>query len=179
MPHFFVSSPWLIPRSNIGYGVLIVFPILYYCLYAKSSNIFNYLFTGIIVITLLFMYKSSLNLVHNEIQNEVLNTIESKKIIASIDEYQQNKQKINKIVTYSDLNPTYSYPNIIAEGDINVRPLAYDWALKSTLTFNSGTSFNEGKQNKEIKDYCQKNDWDSFSLDQLKYEGDTLYVCIY
>ncbi len=177
LPHLFTSYIWMVPRSNIGYGILGVFPILFYLLYGQDKKYINYIFIGIMSILLIFQWHSGLSFAQSQIENNELNTQEAQ----NINKYIQDNKEYNvyKLKTYSDKNPTYTYYSLKTAGDMNVRAFGYEWAYRAALNTKSSISFEEGDTNKEYEKYCSHKNWDSFDTEQLKIINDTIYICIY
>ncbi len=180
LPHMFTSYVWMVPRSNIGYGLLAVFPILFYILYAKVKKYVNYVFICLMCLLLLWQWHSSLSFANSQIINNELNTEEALKIGNYINNYEQEFNiKINKIKTYNDKGVTYVYPFLKSAGDMNVRAFGYIWAYRAVLNNKLARFFEEGDNNKEYKLYCQNNNWSTFDVEQLKIIDDTIHICIY
>ena len=54
-----------------------------------------------------------------------------------------------------------------------------EWAAIETIEFYSGEHFNQTEvPNEHKEEFLQKN-WDSFDKEQLIFEGNNLYICMY
>lgn len=180
-PQLLISDVWVAPRSNIGYGLLGVLPIfLLAILRKKDTKIINY-FSVIILITLIiFQFSGILNYAKGQVEINALTTNETKEIQNAVYEYEMaNNIKVTKLVTYPDMAVEYYYDDIVHYMDINLRLYAVNWAYKFIYSVKTGENYNIGKDDKKIEEYCKNNNWNIFSKDQLNFNDDTMYVCIY
>ena len=176
LPHLFTSYVWMVPRSNIGYGIIVALPILFYLIYGQEKKYINYIFISLMSVLLLWQWHSSLSFAKSQIENNILNTQESMEINKFIDNSNNN---INKVVVYYDKEPTYVYYFSKSAGDMNARAFGYDWSYRAALITKTGKFFEEGNKNKKYEKYCHDNNWESFNLEQLKIIDDTIHICIY
>ena len=72
--------------------------------------------------------------------------------------------KITKIVYCEDLNVNYDWPNLRVCGDPTYRLFASEWVIEDSDV---------------LVDIFDFEDWDEFSVDQMVFEKDTMYFCIY
>ncbi len=180
LPHIFVDSVWMVPRSNIGYGTIVVIPILFYMLYGKEKKIANYSFILIMGILLVLQFQSSISFVASQIRNDLYLRIEANKVYDYIEEYEkENSIEVSKYKIYYDKNTTYVYSGIKFGGDINVRALTFEWSYNSVIKYLTGRELKDGKDNEEVKAYCESNDWQEFNEEQLRIIDDTIYICNY
>ena len=54
-----------------------------------------------------------------------------------------------------------------------------DWAVKEVLTAYTSKAYNNVEVPEEVSNKFLENDWDSYNDEQLIFEGENLYICIY
>ncbi len=182
VPYFIVNTNniWMVPRSTIGLGLLIVIPLAFYIVYIKENKKYNTAFIFITSIYLIIELIGWNTIVVNQIKNNGLEKYETDYIIRKINKYEtENNEKIKKLVMYPDKGMVYNYPNVKMTGDMNARNVMIDWSFKPALSMYLGRSITDGDDNKKIKEYCSKNNWDNIADEQFKFVDDTLYICKY
>lgn len=182
VPYFIVNTNniWMVPRSTIGLGLLIVIPLAFYMVYIKESKKYNMIFAFITCFYLIVELIGWNTIGVNQIKNNGLEKYETDYIIRKINSYEtENNKKIKKLVMYPDKGMVYNYPTVKMTGDMNARNVMIDWSFKPALEMYLGRNINDGNDNKEIKEYCLKNNWDNIDDDQFKFKDDTLYICKY
>ncbi len=180
LPHFFASYIWMVPRSNLGYGLLAVYPIVFYALYNKESKIVDVIFLSCMVVLLVSQTICAINYVKGAISNDTLNYFEAKKVSQEIEKYEKdNNISVNKIVVYYDASPTYVYENVKSAGDMNPRAFGYKWSYRAAINTRLNRTLIDGVSDKTIENYCKSKDWQSFDDEQIKFVNNTLHVCIY
>ena len=116
----------------------------------------------------------------NQIKNNGLEKYETDYIIRKINKYEEeNDKKITKLVMYPDKGMVYNYPTVKMTGDMNTRNVMINWSFKPALSMYLGRNIIDGKEDKEIKEYCSNNNWNNIDDDQFKFKDDTLYICSY
>lgn len=95
----------------------------------------------------------------------------------------ESGKRVSTIVIYNDSRLTNSNPGVLVIGDCNVRALSRHWSDVNMINALSGRWFtrseNESDINAEYKEYFLSQSWDSFSKEQLIFDGSTLHLCIY
>lgn len=182
VPYFIVNTNniWMVPRSTIGLGLLIVIPLVFYIVYIKENKKYNTAFIFITCIYLIIELIGWNTIGVNQIKNNGLEKYETDYIIKKINKYEKDSDIIiDKIVLYNDEVITYSYKNIIVTGDINQRNITIDWSLSSSLSMNLNRKIKLGKKINKIQKYCSENNWDSLSEEQIQFKDNVLHMCIY
>lgn len=181
VPHFIINPQfiWLVPRSNIGLGLLCVVPVACYFIYSKENNYINYTIWTIFIILLSFQFKGITNLVKNQNMVNILDKVEAMKIKNSILEYEKDHNTINKIVVYSSKTPVYQYPDTLAVGDMNVRVFANDWSGRSIVSLVTNRHLNEDKKDKKIEKECRKKLKEEPNENHMIFKDETLHLCTY
>lgn len=122
LPHFFASYIWMVPRSNLGYGLLAIIPIVFYAIYSKENTTVNGIFLSCMVVLLISQTICAINYVKGAVSNDALNRFEAKQVLQKIEQYENdNNITIDKVTVYFDASPTYIYENVKSAGDMNPR----------------------------------------------------------
>lgn len=159
-------------------GILLLFLIIVVQVYKeKISKYLVVIFTFIMVMfnSIYYIKASSENLATNYLDRNI-----AKSIIEEIYNYQDKTGiKIENIGVTLDKNPSTYYNGQPAYSAINTRSMVVDWAAIETIELYSGEHFNQiSVPDNYKKDFSQKN-WDFFNKDQLIFEGNNLYICMY
>ena len=127
-----------------------------------------------------FQTISGVNFAKGAMKNDLLNDLESKEVIKEINKYEkENKITIENVVAYYDQNPTYVSQGVKSAGDMNPRAFGYSWSYRAALATRIKRTLKDGKLNSKIEKICKDQDWLEYEKEQLHFENDTLYVCIY
>lgn len=99
----------------------------------------------------------------------------------AINDYQNSTgTEITTISFYNDAMRTYpAYPGLYSQGDLVVSAFYPDWSNITALNYYLNSNYVKGKPLDKYEDYFASKDWDQLSQEQLIFEGDTLYLCIY
>ena len=74
----------------------------------------------------------------------------------------------------------YTYKDVeTMSGDVNVRAGSIPWAIPTLLGYYDDKEYQSVDASEDIKEYCSSKNWDSVSIEQLKFIDDTLYICTY
>ncbi|MCR4746315.1 MAG: glucosyltransferase domain-containing protein [Lachnospiraceae bacterium] len=100
-------------------------------------------------------------------------------IIGRIEKYEhETGENITKIVFYKDMNASRSYDGVNTYSFIYK---AFDkvWSDLEILDYYSGRKFARGEALEEYRVLFSNNDWNSYSEDELIFDGDTLHLCCF
>lgn len=104
----------------------------------------------------------------------------AEQIINEIDEYEKKtKNEIKGIGIAYDKNYTMYYngePQLIC---FNVRGFGTSWAIKEIITTYSGKEYKDVTVPENVKEEFLKKDWDTYNKEQLVFDGENLYICIF
>ena len=177
-----IEDQYMEPRMAISFGssigIILLFLILDVELY--KNNLFKYLITMIVVIMLMlnsmyYIYASTENITTNNLDRTI-----AEAIIKEIYTYQSEKNiKIENIGLAFDKNPISNYDGQRWLGVINTRSMGTEWSVIETIELYSGEKFNKiDVPNKYKEEFLQK-DWSIFDKEQLIFDGNNLYICLY
>ena len=155
---------YIIPRSIPYISAIMSLGFIMIILYYNEECFKNKLFISLVVITFIVSLFQIVNIILDEIEK-----------------YEnENNIEVNKIKYITSENVKLSHKGMIQYGDISLRALVNNWSAAAIFNYVTDRKFeisNATKKEKENKflDY----EADDFSLDQLLFENDTLYLFSY
>lgn len=174
------QSIWFVPRSTYTFASIFGILMLYGCISYNLSKTNRCIIVFLSIILLVIQF-NKFNII--EIDRYKLNALDfevSKEICAQIKEYEKNTGiEIKNIAIYKDEIPNYTYENIFATGDINVKAYSAEWSCVEILNYYSGKKMSSVQIDEELEKYFKHKNWNSFNLEQIKFDGDTLHLCCY
>ena len=150
-------------------------------LYYNEECFKNKLFISLVVITFIVSLFQSINIQSESLKNSTKDIQIVNIILDEIEKYEnENNIEVNKIKYITSENVKLSHKGMIQYGDISLRALVNNWSAAAIFNYVTDRKFeisNATKKEKENKflDY----EADDFSLDQLLFENDTLYLFSY
>lgn len=180
-PHFLikVENVWIVPRSNIGLGLLIVMPFLIYYLYLEKTQLATKVFVTFFVILALFQFRGWQGLLFDQIKVNAYDREEAFGIIEQIYDYEKDDTNIQKIAIYEVENAQYQYDGVRAEGDMNVRAMCRDWTASSLISNYIGRPLVRVPFNKKMTKLCKEAKKEDIKENNIFIEKDTVYICSY
>lgn len=104
----------------------------------------------------------------------------AKTIIEEIYKYQdESGNKIENIGLTFDKSQTTYYNGQPQYNAINTRSMVINWAAIETIELYSGEHFNQIEVPDKYKKIFEEKDWNFFDKDQLVFENNNLYICLY
>lgn len=181
-PHLLLptESIWMVARSNYALGSLVVLPICYYVIYLKHDNNYDKIFSIIIAVLFFMQFIGNMRLANSMYINNYLAREEVNNINYLVTKYEEESgNEIKTIEVYNDNGVEYVYDDVIFSGDINMRAISISWAREYLINKYSGNRYSFEYEDGSYKEYCESNNWDYFDIEQVKFENDKLYLCIY
>lgn len=86
--------------------------------------------------------------------------------------------EITTICYYSDQNLTWGYDRIWQNG-LSDRAYALGWSNLRILNYYLDKQYVKGEPNEQYSLYFSSQNWNTYSDEQLSFEGNTLHFCIY
>ena len=159
-------------------GILIIF-LLAVVEIDKNKVLLNIL----IIVTALNFIGNSIFLVVASSTTLITNQLDkfiAQEIIKEIDAYEETTgEKIKKIGVAFDKTYTMYYEGQPELRCFNIRSMGTSWAVKEVITTYSGRKYENTTVPKEITEEFLTNDWTNYNKDQLVFDGENLYICIY
>ena len=134
----------------------------------------------------------SIILIISQLINANITTIHSRKtrnndkvygeiVSKMITEYEeQNNIKLKRIEFCYDSNPTRNYEGLRKTSEPTCRGFCGDWIMDNVFNYYCPNHDFTKEFNQEIyKTKFKEKNWDEFSKEQIVFENDTLYFCIY
>lgn len=174
---------YIADRIVFSYYAVFGLSILYFIMYTKvfENRIFLDLITALLIGFMIYMiinanYFSALHRIARVQDNN-----EGYDIANEIKEYEKESGcKITKIVYCEDLNVNYDWPNLRVCGDPTFRLFASEWVIENLIEYYSGNKIESCIEDSDVLfDIFDFEDWNEFSVDQMVFEKDTMYFCIY
>lgn len=177
-----IESQYIETRMAMSFGssigILILF--LFLVVEVKKYKIFNKLTTVIVFIMVIlnaiyYIIASSEMLTTNYLDRNIAKTI-----IQEIDNY-QNKTGIviENVGLCFDKRPTNNYDGQRWLGVITTRSMGTDWTAKETIELYSGKQFDKIEVPNQYKEEFLQKDWSFFDKEQLIFDNNNLYICLY
>lgn len=177
-----IGSQYMEPRMAMIFGSLAGILLLYLI---TVMNAYEKKKIGIVIsiITIVLFIMNSSYFIRSSAENLSTGYIDrniAKSIIYNIKKYEEeNNKKIKKIVFGYDASPTYYYDGQIMLRSINGRGLATSFTVVPLIQYYSEKKYEMNISQEVINEKFSKKNWDVFSEEQLIFDKDTLYFCIY
>lgn len=178
------DKQYLEPRMCVSFGASIGLMIIYILLTIKMdesnillSNILKALIIVIFIMNCQYVIQSSgemiaTNLLDRNIADSIINKMEIYE--------KENNVEIKNIGIDYDTNLEFYYNGSGIYRCLNLKSLATDWAIAPILEIYGNRELNGVEVPEQIHNkYFKGKNWNCFDEEQLVFEGDTLYICIY
>lgn len=176
------ESQYIEPRMAMCFGAIIGILIIFLLAVVeidKNKVLLNIL----IIVTALNFIGNSIFLVVASSTTLITNQLDkfiAQEIIKEIDAYEETTgEKIKKIGVAFDKTYTMYYEGQPELRCFNIRSMGTSWAVKEVITTYSGRKYENTTVPKEITEEFLTNDWTNYNKDQLVFDGENLYICIY
>lgn len=176
------ATQYIEPRMAMCFGsiigILIIFLLAvveidrnkYLLIAVATITIFNFIINSVFLIT-----ASSATLVTNRLDHFIV-----KDIIQEIEKYETTSGKTIKNVGVAfDKKYTMYYEGEPALRCYNVRSMGTSWAVEEIISTFTGRTFKNTNVPQDVKEKFLQNDWDRYNKEQLVFEEENLYICIY
>lgn len=178
------ASIWLVPRSTYSFAGIIGIILMYLVLCTNGYKIKNkieitYISIILISIILLIVQFYRFNKIETDHYNlNYLDKINSMQIGNKIKEYEKETGNVvTNICIYQDESASYTYPGIIAIGDINITGFSPEWSIITMINYYNNLNLVEKENDLNIKEQFKQKDWNNFNDEQLIFIDNTLHYC--
>lgn len=174
------SSIWFVARSSYTMasiiGLLTMYIFMKTQIHVKMKNM-------LIVILLAFLLLQFVSFMSFSIDNYIGNYIDKMttlEINQLIKDYEEKMgQQITQISIYHDSEIQYTYPELKASGDMNIKAYSADWCVPQIIQMYTGRNLTTVENDETLKnEFLQKN-WNVFDKEQIVFQGDTMHICLY
>ncbi len=196
-PNLITLSAFGTGRTAYSIGAMIGLVILYmYCNLEENSklrneNIQNGILYIIMASYIILSLGNSILIMNEHKKVNVQDKQDCEKIGMWIREYEESKNvEVNNIVFIYNSNSGWYYDNIKNHSALCYRALRAEWSRVGAINYYNNRQFNdvineiksyEAYINKinYYKNYFSNKSWDNLDKEQLVFEGNTLYYCLY
>ena len=177
-----IKDQYMETRMAMVFGALAGTLLLYLILVMKADET-KVIKDIISIITITLFVINSIYFIRSSSENIATGYIDrniAKSIIYNIEKYEkENDIKLKKIVVGYDTNPIYYYEGQIMLRSANGRGLATNFTVAPLIEYYCGEKYEWYVSQEEIDERFLEKNWDAYSEEQLVFEGDTLYLCVY
>lgn len=177
-----IKDQYMETRMAMVFGALAGTLLLYLILVMKADET-KVIKDIISIITITLFVINSIYFIRSSSENIATGYIDrniAKSIIYNIEKYEkENDIKLKKIVVGYDKKPIYYYEGQIMLRSTNGRGLATNFTVAPLIEYYCGEKYDWYVSQEEIDERFLEKNWDAYSEEQLVFEGDTLYLCVY
>ena len=177
-----VGSQYIEPRMAMCFGSIVgILAIFLLTVVRVDKNKILLLLIGTLTVlnfignSIFMVVASSSTLIANQMDKLI-----AEQIINKIEEYEENTGvEIKAIGVAFDKSYTMYYMGQPALRCFNVRSLGTDWAVKEVITTYSEKAYTNATVPEEVSSEFLSKDWNNYDEEQLVFDGENLYICIY
>lgn len=159
-------------------GILLLFLVL--VLEIQNEKVYKYfinlIIVGMVILNCIYyIIASSELLATNYLDRNIAKTI-----IEEINNYQEETgMTIENIGLCKDKNLRTTYDGIHWLGVLTTRSMGTEWAVLETIELYSGKKYNKVEVPNNYQEIFSQKDWNFYNDEQLVFEGNNLFICIY
>lgn len=159
-------------------GILLLFLML--VLEIQKEKIYKYFISAITVVMLILTCVYYILASSELLSTNYLDRNLAKMITEEINDYQEETGiTIENIGLCKDKNIRTTYDGIHWLGVLTTRSMGTDWAVLETIELYSGKKYNKIEVPNNYKEDFGQKDWNFYNDEQLVFEGNNLFICIY
>lgn len=171
---------WFVPRTTYCFASMYGILVLYLSINYEIKNIWK---IAIILVSLILLLVQVQKFIQIEQGRFLLNKKDEQitmQIIEQINKYEeQTGNTVRELSVYQDKMANYTYKDIFATGDVNVKCYANGWSAVSILNYYLKRDIKLVENDKtKIQEFLEQN-WDEFNIEQIKFEQNKLILCNY
>ncbi len=183
-PYLTATSQRIIPRILYPYaclpGLLLLYCVTHHDLLQHKVAYYTACFS--IVVLLCCEYLSFNAIFIERYQSNQADKFLCEIIYAEIEKYEQeNNIEIKYICFYKDSATSYTFSGIDSTSTTTrtTRAFATSWSDLNSFNYYLDTDYQKGTTNEKYKEYFSQFNWNTYSDDQLIFDGDTLHLCVH
>jgi hypothetical protein len=181
-PHMLeaTQSIWIVARSNYAIASLIGIVLLYMYMNLDINKMLEKIFVVIVIVYFVLQYVGFQTIIRDNYITGYEDQYMCQNIVGIVEQYEQTTGiTVSKVAFYFD-NIAYSYPNLYAVGDVNIKAMYTSWSRLNSLNYYTNREFVEIEQIEDIyNEYFSNKQWNCFSSEQIVIVDDTLHLYIY
>lgn len=177
-----IESQYMESRMAISFGASIGIALLFFILVLEVYKFKCYKICSIIIICGMIMLNSMYYIIASSemIATNYLDRNIAQEINNEINKYETKTGiHIENIGLTFDKNITVNYDGQRWLGVINTRSMATEWAAIETIELYSGKYYNQVEVPTKYQEEFAQKDWNYFDKEQLFFEENNLYICMY
>lgn len=182
-PIFLMKNPSLEPRMAMSIGSIIGISIIYLIVNTQNSNkMFKKTLEIVIIIFFVYNTVNCLNLFNIHVITNKIDQNQALAIKYKIEKYEkETNNKITKVAYYKDASyKAYHYGYNHNYSSFSQRAFDNYYCIIEALNYYCDRKFEKTSMDKEIYlEFFKDKDWDTFTEEQIVFEGDTMYICTY
>ena len=178
-----IESQYIEARMAMCFGAILGVILLYLVIVMKAIEIKGlnkliYILTACIFMinAIYFIRASSENMATVYLDRNL-----AKSVLQAINKYEETTgNTVDTIGITWDKNPTTYYDGQLKLRSTNARGMVTDFSVIQALEYSGGKSYNAIYQVPDnVKSYFEQYDWEFFSEEQLLFEDNNLWLCLY
>ena len=178
-----IESQYIEARMAMCFGAILGVILLYLVIVMKAIEIRGwnkiiYILTACIFMinAIYFIRASSENMATVYLDRNL-----AKSVLQAINKYEETTgNTVDTIGITWDKNPTTYYDGQLKLRSTNARGMVTDFSVIQALEYYGGKNYNAIYQVPDnIKSYFEQYDWDFFSEEQLLFEDNNVWLCLY
>lgn len=183
-PAFLQKNISLSARMINCIGAIIGISLIYLCYIITKNENQNKIATIILIALSIIMFCINLFDYYNVAYMNQVTMKEEQKYINQINEVMIEYEKENDIILkkamiFRDNNYAKTYNNL-PSNTFNSRAILTVYAKIYCLNYYTGRNLEEELPKEErYNQYFKDKDWNEFNKEQVQFEGDTVYICVY
>lgn len=180
-PIFIQAGPSISARMSFSVGAIIGLTIVYVLLIQeKESKIINNLLLIVSILAVAINIYDYINLGLMNIETQKMEKAYIEKINECINEYERDSgTSVDKVSIVLDENFNYTYSNL-PNNTFTTRGILPHYSRIHTLNYYMNRKLELVNMDISIyRKYFENKNFEEFSEEQVKFEGDTVYICIY
>ncbi len=127
-------------------------------------------------------YKSFNKIFIDKNKNDIADQLRVEFIGSEIQKYESANEgvKVKKIAFYYDSKIKFPfYPGLYYNGDMVVSLFYTSWSNINGINYYLNSEYEKIDSSDEYARYFMEKNWDSLSVEQMVFDGDTLHLCMY
>ena len=174
------SSIWFVARSSYSMAAIIGLLVMYVFM---KTEIHIKMKNGILFILVAFLLLQFVSFMSFTIDNYIGNymdktvTLEINRLISEYEE--ETGIQITEISIYHDSAIQYTYPELKASGDMNIKAYSADWCVPKIIQLYTGRNLTIIENDEILKNEFSQKNWDVFDEEQIVFQNNTMHICLY
>ena len=159
-------------------GMNMLFFMMYTKIFDYKKNIKLCYLLVIVYLIYIILQANYISIVNRYVRDK--DDEEGNVIAQAVENYEKtNNRKITQVIYCYDNYPNNDCLNVKHYGDPTFRIFAGQWVLKSALNYYTGKDLKVFQNQYIFEDIFKATNYDKFDKEQIQFNGNTMYLCIY